>query len=65
MLKEASSLLSFKQAEKCCETKELVERKFKEIDNRSADLQRMKKTLGDLSILCETGSEGSHCFVVK
>ena len=45
-LKETSSLLSFEQVENCCETKELAERKVKEIDSRIADLQRMKKTLG-------------------
>ena len=63
-LEEASSLLSFEQARNCCETRELAEHKIKEIDDRIADLRRMRKTLGDLSVRCEADGEASHCPII-
>ena len=63
-LEETGSLLSFEKAANCCETKELAERKIKEIDGRIADLRRMKKTLGDLSMRCESDGEASHCPII-
>ena len=63
-LDETSSLLSFEEAKNCCETKELAEHKIKEIDGRIADLRRMKKTLGDLSMRCENGVEAGPCPII-
>ena len=63
-LDETSSLLSFEEAKNCCETKELAEHKIKEIDGRIADLRRMKKTLGDLSMRCESGVESGPCPII-
>jgi MerR family mercuric resistance operon transcriptional regulator len=63
-LDETSSLLSFEEAKNCCETKELAEHKIKEIDGRIADLRRIKKTLGDLTMRCENGDERSHCPII-
>lgn len=63
-LNETSSLLSFEEAKNCCETKELAEHKIKEIEGRIADLRRMKKTLGDLTVRCESGDERSHCPII-
>ena len=63
-LDETSSLLNFEKAKNCCETKELAEHKIKEIDGRIADLRRMKKTLGDLSMRCENGVEAGPCPII-
>lgn len=63
-LDEASDLLSFEEAKNCCATKELAELKIKEIDSRIADLRRMKKTLSDLSMRCESGVESGPCPIL-
>ena len=63
-LDETSSLLNFEKAKNWCETKELAEHKIKEIDGRIADLRRMKKTLGDLSMRCENGVEAGPCPII-
>ncbi len=63
-LDETSCLLSFEEAKNCCETKELAEHKIKEIDGRIADLRRMKKTLGELMMRCESGDDSGQCPII-
>lgn len=63
-LAETRNLLSFEQAHNCWDTKELAERKIKEIDHRIADLRRMRKTLSDLAKGCDAGGDPSPCPII-
>lgn len=63
-LDETSSLLNFEKAQNCCETKELAEHKIQEIDARIADLSRIRKTLYDLSLGCESGVSSGPCPII-
>ena len=56
-LEETRSLLSFEQASSCCDTRDLALHKVEEIDQRIADLRRMRQTLSELATHCESGSD--------
>ena len=63
-LEETRSLLSFEQAHNCCDTRDLALHKVQEIDQRIADLRRMRKTLRELATRCESGSELEPCPII-
>jgi MerR family mercuric resistance operon transcriptional regulator len=63
-LEETRSLLSFEQAHSCSDTKELAMHKIHEIDQRIADLKRMRKTLSELAAHCENGSDPGPCPII-
>ena len=63
-LEEARSLLSFEQAHSCCDTRDLAMHKIHEIDQRIADLKRMRKTLSELATHCENGSNPGPCPII-
>ena len=63
-LEETRSLLSFEQAHSCCDTKDLAVHKIEKIDERIADLRRMRKTLSELATRCENGSDLRPCPII-
>lgn len=63
-LEETRSLLSFEQARSCCDTKDLAVHKIQEIDQRIADLRRMRKTLSELATRCENGIDLRLCPII-
>ena len=63
-LEETRSLLSFEQANSCCDTRDLALHKVHEIDQRIADLRRMRKTLSELANHCDNGSNPGPCPII-
>ena len=63
-LEETRSLLSFEQAQNCCDTQDLAIHKVQEIDRRIADLRRMRKTLSELATHCDNGSHPGPCPII-
>ena len=63
-LEETRSLLSFEQANSCCDTRDLALRKVQEVDQKIADLCRIRETLSELATHCDNGSDPGPCAII-
>ena len=63
-LEEVTNLLRLEDGQNCRETRLLAERKLALIENRIADLTRMRRTLKGLIIECAAGQRPRSCPII-
>jgi MerR family mercuric resistance operon transcriptional regulator len=64
-LDEIASLLELETARSCAETRVLAERKLGVIEERIADLERMRATLDTLVKTCHAGKRAAGCPIIE
>jgi len=63
-LDEVRQLLALDDGQNCRETRQLAEHKLAVIEQRLADLARMRKTLKSLVAECESGKRPRSCPII-
>src|SRR5688572_15595890 len=64
-LDEVKLLLQLSNGEHCRDTRLLAQRKREIVEQKIADLRRMRRSLNDLIASCEAGGRGRGCPIIE